>query len=321
MFWSVLNILAAMDASPHVHAPAASTRRPVDEVALDRAVQRLMQANQALWLHAEVARRMADRLAIVKARPAVVLDWAARLGGGRAALQAAYASLGRRPEIRSVEPRTSADPKAVDAPSWWSPSRWRRTPAALVPSQVSAGSAQLIWSNMALQAESDPSATIAQWHRALAVDGFLMFSTLGPGSLPELRTLYAAQSWGSPMAPLVDMHDLGDMLVAAGFADPVMDQELISLTWPTAEAALAELRTLGANVDPLRFPGLRTPRWKSRLMAALDEVGQRSLGGRVTLTFEIAYGHAFRPPARARVAPEARVDLADFRAMTREPRR
>jgi malonyl-CoA O-methyltransferase len=321
VFWIVLNILAAMDASPQAHAPAASARRPVDEVALDRAVGRLMQASQAPWLHAEVARRMADRLAIVKARPAVVLDWAARLGGGRAALQAAYAGLGGRPDIRSVEPRASAEPEAVDAPSWWSPSRWRRTAAALAPSQVSAGSAQLIWSNMALQAEADPSATIAQWHRALAVDGFLMFSTLGPGSLPELRSLYAAHSWGSPMAPLVDMHDLGDMLVAAGFADPVMDQELVCLNWPTADAALAELRTLGANVDPLRCRGLRTPRWKSRLMAALDELGQRSPGGRVTLTFEIAYGHAFRPPPRARVAPEARVDLADFRAMAREPRR
>jgi NDP-sugar pyrophosphorylase family protein len=75
---------------------------------------------------------------------------------------------------------------------------------------------------MALQAEADPSATIAQWHRALAVDGFLMFSTLGPGSLPELRSLYATQSWGSPMAPLVDMHDLGDMLVAAEISTPVV---------------------------------------------------------------------------------------------------
>ena len=251
----------------------------------------------------------------------MVLDWASRLGAGRLPLQAAYAGLGGRPEIRSVEPLATAQAQAVEASSWWSPSRWRRTPAALAPAQVPAGSAQLVWSNMALHADADPSVTIAQWHRALAVDGFLMFSTLGPGSLPELRSLYAAQSWGPPLAPLVDMHDLGDMLVAAGFADPVMDQELISLSWPTADAALAELRTLGANVDPQRYRGLRTPRWRSRLAAALAEAGQHSPDGRVGLTFEIAYGHAFRPPARARVTPEARVDLADFRAMTREPRR
>ena len=321
MLRSALNILAEMNPSPPVHAPVASARRPVDEVALGRVVRRLTQAPEAPWLHAEVARRMAERLAIVKVRPAVVLDWASRLGAGRLPLQAAYAGLGGRPEIRSVEPLATAQAQAVEASSWWSPSRWRRTPAALAPAQVPAGSAQLVWSNMALHADADPSVTIAQWHRALAVDGFLMFSTLGPGSLPELRSLYAAQSWGPPLAALVDMHDLGDMLVAAGFADPVMDQELISLSWPTADAALAELRTLGANVDPQRYRGLRTPRWRSRLAAALAEAGQHSPDGRVSLTFEIAYGHAFRPPARARVTPEARVDLADFRAMTREPRR
>ena len=123
------------------------------------------------------------------------------------------------------------------------------------------------------------------------------------------------------MAPLVDMHDLGDMLVAAGFADPVMDQELIVLTWPSAQAALDELRSLGANVDPRRCAGLRTPRWRSRLLQALEEQRQQRDDERVALTFEVAYGHAFRPAARARVAPEARVDLADFQAMARQRRR
>ncbi|MFM8768654.1 MAG: biotin synthase [Rubrivivax sp.] len=293
----------------------------MDEAALARAARRLMQAREAPWLHAEVARRMADRLALVKIRPAVVLDWAARVGGGRAALRAAYAGLGHRPEIRSVEPLALPEPAAKGSSSWWRPSSWRRTPDALAPAEVMAGSAQLLWSNMVLHADADPAATIAQWHRALAVDGFLMFSTLGPGSLPELRALYAGQSWGPPMAPLVDMHDLGDMLVSAGFADPVMDQELISLNWPDARTALAELRTLGANVDPRRSPGLRTPRWRRRLESALAEAARTGAGGRVSLTFEIAYGHAFRPALRARLAPEARVDLADFRAMTREPRR
>ena len=310
-----------MEPSSPVHASAAPSRRPVDEVALERVVRRLTHAPEAPWLHAEVGRRMADRLAIIKIRPAVVLDWAAHLGGGAAPLRAAYAHLGSRPEIRSVEPLATTPQRAMEALNWWSPSRWRRPAApSLAPSQVALGAAQLVWSNMALHAVADPSAAIAQWHRALAVDGFLMFSTFGPGSLPELRSLYAEQAWGPPMAPLVDMHDLGDMLVGAGFADPVMDQELITLSWPNAEAALIELRTLGANMDPQRFRGLRTPRWRARLAQALTDLGQRSPDGRVRLTFEIAYGHAFRPPAKVRAAPEVRVDLADFRAMTREPR-
>ena len=300
----------------------SATLRPVDGVALARALARLMRASEAPWLHAEVARRMAERLAVIKLRPKVILNWAARLGGGDGALRLAYAAMAGRPEIRDVEPVPAAPSGVAAVPPWWSVSRWRRAQRApLLPSQVAPGSAQLVWSNMALHAQQDPALTIGQWHRCLSVDGFLMFSTLGPGSLPELRSLYSDQGWGPAMAPLVDMHDLGDMLAAAGFADPVMDQEQMVLTWADAELALAELRTLGANVDPHRHRGLRTPAWRRQLVQDLRQTARHRADGRVALTFEVAYGHAFRPPVRARVAPEARVDLADFRAMTREPRR
>lgn len=309
-------------ATPSPSPSSSNSRRPVQPVALERALGRVSHAPAAPWLHAEVARRMAERLAVIKLRPQTVLDWEARVGGGRAALVAAYASGGARPEIVSVEsawrPGVLAQTAKVSSP-WWSPAHWRRAAhPPRSPEQLEPGAAQLVWSNMALHAHADPSAIIALWHRSLAVDGFLMFSTLGPGSLPELRSLYGARGWGPPMAPLVDMHDLGDMLVAAGFADPVMDQEQMVLTWATPDAALDELRTLGANVDLLRFAGLRTPRWRQSLAEGLGEMSRHRTDGRIALTFEVAYGHAFRPPTRARVAPEARVDLADFRAMVRE---
>lgn len=315
--------------APPSHALPTATRRPVDGPALERTLARMQRAATAPWLHAEVARRMAERLAVIKLRPQVILDWAAHLGGGGAALRSAYASMQVRPDIRAVEPFAAAPRSPGVAPAirvpWWSAARWRHAPPAprppLAPSQVAQGSAQLIWSNMTLHAQQDPALTLGQWHRCLAVDGFLMFSTLGPGSLPELRSLYDVNAWGPAMAPLVDMHDLGDMLVSAGFADPVMDQEQIVLTWADADAALAELRTLGANADPQRHRGLRTPAWRQQLAQALHETARARADARVALTFEVAYGHAFRPPTRARVAPEARVDLADFRAMTRAPRR
>ena len=305
--------------------PLPGARRPVQAAALQRVSARLSCSPVAPWLHTEVARRMAERLAVIKLRPQVILDWEARMGGGKVALAAAYASGGDRPEIRAVDTVQGPVPTgrpAQAARHWWSPGRWRRAaPAPLEPGQVAPGSAQLVWSNMALHACEDPSATIAQWHRALAVDGFLMFSALGPGSLIELRSLYADNGWGPPMAPLVDMHDLGDMLVNAGFADPVMDQEQIVLTWATPDAALNELRMLGANVDPLRFAGLRTPRWRQRLLNNLSQMSRHRHEGRVALTFEVAYGHAFRPPVRASVASEVRVDVADFQAMARKRRR
>jgi malonyl-CoA O-methyltransferase len=175
-----------------------------------------------------------------------------------------------------------------------------------------------VWANMLLQAAADPPALMAHWHRALAVDGFLMFSTLGPGSLPELRSLYQAQGWGEPMAPLIDMHDLGDMLIQAGFADPVMDQETLTLTWPSAEAALAELRGLGGNAHPDRHAGLRTPRWRSRLFDALQ--GQADAEGRVALRFELVYGHAFRPAPKPLVQARTEVSLDAMREMVRSGR-
>jgi len=112
------------------------------------------------------------------------------------------------------------------------------------------------------------------------------------------------------------MHDLGDMLLEAGFADPVMDQEIVTLTWADGAAALAELRTLGGNADPQRCAGLRTPRWRRRLEQALRDAAAGP-DGRVRLSFEIVYGHAFRPLARPRVEAETRLPLDELRAMVR----
>ena len=117
----------------------------------------------------------------------------------------------------------------------------------------------LLWANMALHMAADPQALIARWHRLVATDGFLMFSCLGPDTVRELRALYQRLGWPPASHEFTDMHDWGDMLVHAGFAEPVMDMERIVLTWPTPEAALAELRTLGRNLHPARFPGAARP--------------------------------------------------------------
>jgi malonyl-CoA O-methyltransferase len=146
----------------------------------------------------------------------------------------------------------------------------------------------------------------------MAIDGFVMFSTFGPTSLRELRELYAQEAWGPPFHPFADMHDLGDLLVHAGFADPVMDQELLTLTWSTPQAALDELRTLGGNLHAARHAGLRTPRWRERLLAQLER--RTDADGRIALSFEIVYGHAVRPRPRSRVASVSTVSLDDLRA-------
>jgi malonyl-CoA O-methyltransferase len=121
------------------------------------------------------------------------------------------------------------------------------------------------------------------------------------------------------MAELVDMHDLGDMLVHAGFADPVMDQETLTLTFADAEAALAELRTLGGNASPARFAGLRGRAWRAALVRALQRGADAS--GRVALRFELVYGHAFRPAPKPKVQARTEVSLDAMREMVRAGRR
>jgi malonyl-CoA O-methyltransferase len=288
----------------------AGAPRPVDAVALARWRRRLREAAGPPWLHTEAARRMAGRLAVVKLQPRAVLDWGLQTGHDRGLLSTAY------PQARITPVDPDGTPAPAGAMPWWRGLLSRpASPAAIAPVAVPDGQAQLLWSSMLLHTLPDPQALFAAWQRALAVDGFLMFCTLGPGTLQSLAALYAEAGWPAPMAPLVDMHDLGDMLVQAGFADPVMDQETLRLTWRDAEAALAELRTLGLNAAPGRAPGLRTPGWRRRLLQRL--ASRRGADGRVVLEFEIVYGHAFKPVPRARLAAETTLPLDDLRAMVR----
>lgn len=299
-------------------ADRVSTRPLLDGAALARVQRRLLAAPQAPWLHGEVARRMARRLPVIRLKPDRIADWGAFLGASGGLLAQAYPQA-RVLAVEADAARRDATAAALARPPWWSPRRWTSSVVAMTQAELGAGQVELLWSNMALQAALDPAAVLRQWHRAIAVDGFLMFSTLGPGSLGGLRSVYAQQGWGLPFAPFVDMHDLGDLLIEAGFADPVMDQETVTLTWPTAAALLDELRALGGNVASVRYAGLRTPRWRQRLLDALTAVA--AADGRVALDFEIVYGHAFRPPPRPRVAARTEVPLADLRAMARAGRK
>ena len=298
------------------HDANAGHARPLDAMALQRVAARLNAASAPPWLHTEVARRMASRLSLIRQQPQRIVNWWSHLGGSAEVLAQACP----RSQITEVEPqdRAAASQLAARALPWWSAQRWTARVAPLGDQQVPAASADLLWANMVVHQMADIEGLMRRWRALIADEGFLMFSTLGPGTLDGLRALYRGQGWPSPMAPLVDMHDLGDMLVHAGFAEPVMDQETLTLTWETPAALLQELRTLGANVDLSRARGLRTPRWRERLEAQLEAL--RGSDGRVRLNFEIVYGHAFCPVPKPRVSSETSVSMEHMRAMVRAGR-
>lgn len=257
---------------------------------------------------------MGERLAWIKRQPEQVLDWSGAAGGCEALLATTY------PRTRLMQVAEAGMSVEQQAAPWWR--RWSRSgapPQRVVADAVPAASAGLVWSNMRLHFAPDPLPLLRAWRRAVAPDGFLMFSTLGPGSLGLLRELYQAAGWGAAHAPFVDMHDLGDMLVETGFAEPVMDQETLTLSYASPQALLDELRGLGANLAPQRFSGLRTPRWRESLWSRLAQHVDES--GRLSLSFELVYGHAFRAAdAGPRVEAQTQIGLDDMKLMLRHPR-
>lgn len=273
--------------------PAGRGLAAVDTTA---ALRRLARRPEPPWLHGEIARRLGERLPFLTTAPRRILDWWAWQGQGAPVLAAAFPEA----ERIGVEPDAAHAARAAAGARgpWWSR---RRGPAPLLETadDVVLGRAQMVFAVRVLDFVADPAALVRRWAGLLEADGVLLVAALGPGSLPELRALAAAEGWPVPPPPFVDMHDLGDLLVEAGFVEPVFDQETIRLTWPDGRAALAELATWGGHLAPARFAGLRTPRWRERLAAALD--GRRDADGRVALTLEVAYGHGFR--GRPRAAP------------------
>jgi malonyl-CoA O-methyltransferase len=304
--------------APAPSLPSPDRHQMLDPVAVDAIERRLLRGRGLVdvgWLARQVAARMGERLEIIKMRPQRVLDVSGWLGGGADVLRAAYPDA----EIHVAERHHEAAARHAEAATprpWWAP--WRAPEArwqVLQPGSPWPGDVNLLWSNLDLHARHDPPAEIARWHESVSVGGFVMFSSLGPDTLRELTEWHAEAGFGPATVPFVDMHDHGDMLVRAGFADPVMDQERLRLTWGDAESLLRDLRSIGGNAHPARFPGLRTPAWRARLLAAVGRCAGSD--GRISLTVEVAYGHAFRVDRRRDRPTETTVSVDTLRATAR----
>ena len=160
---------------------------------------------------------------------------------------------------------------------------------------LASGSAPLVFSNLALQ-WMRPETVFAEAARVLPVGGLFMFSTFGPDTLKELRAAFAAVDGHQHVNTFIDMHDLGDGLVHAGFADPVMEMEVITLEYSTVEKVARDLKAIGANNSmPGRPRGLASrARW--RAVIAAYEKARRN--GVLPATYEVVYGHAWKAAPR-----------------------
>jgi len=280
---------------------------PIDMLRVRRLFADPARTAASDFLRREIASRMFDRLSLVKTAPQRVLDAGCGGGADLAQLQKNYPAaqvLG----LDAVPAMLAASGGAPAPRSFLSRLLPAKAGIDLVAGDFGElpfgpNSLDLVWSNLALHWHSQPDRVFQEWRRVLRVDGLLMFSNFGPDTFIELRTAFAAMDETPHTLPFVDMHDFGDQLVEAGFTTPVMDMEKITVTYDTPEALLADVRAFGGNPLATRRRGLVGRAAWQRMLAALES-GRRG-DGKLGLTFEVVYGHAFRPAPKTTAAGEA----------------
>jgi malonyl-CoA O-methyltransferase len=151
----------------------------------------------------------------------------------------------------------------------------------------------LVFSSLALHWASDPRHLFEEVCRALRPGGLFLFSTLGPETLYELRAAWQTVDDQPHVHGFMDMHDLGDLLVAAGFRDPVMDREHIVLEYREVLTLMRDLKSAGAgNSAHGRHRGLTG---RGRLQAMLDSYETYRVNDRYPASFEVVFGVARAP--------------------------
>ena len=261
----------------------------------------------------EVARRMDERLDYVRISPGRILDLGCGTGADfdplgrrfpqshRIGIDFAFPMLERARKDRGLLQRLLTLGRSPTI-------ALSCADACALP--LARASVSLVWSNLVLNWLTDPLPALREIHRVLEVDGLLMFSTLGPDTLRELRATLPDAA-GERVHRFIDMHDLGDALVQAGFSDPVMDMEVLTLTYADLDELLRDLRRSGcANASTARPRGLTGRAGWAAARRALEALRR---DGRLPATFEVVQGHAWK------AAPKT---TDDGRAVIRfEPRR
>jgi malonyl-CoA O-methyltransferase len=297
---------------------------PIDLDIVRRLFAHPEKVAESNFLRREIAGRMRERLELVKIAPERILDAGCGEGGDIGELlqlfpashivgaDASWAMLqtvqGRQAGVKSSMNRLLGK---------WIPEKMAtrlQSAAGLVCSDfanlpLAGNSVDLLWSNLALHWHPQPDRVFAEWRRLLRVNGLLMFSCFGPDTFQELRSAFASTGKNTAVLSFVDMHDFGDMLVHTGFSTPVMDMEKITVTYDSVEKLIADVRAWGGNPLSTRMSGLLGGQAWNRIRQELES--NRRADGKVPLTFEVIYGHAFRPVPKKTAAGESivRFDL------------
>ena len=255
-------------------------------------------------LQREIADRLLARLEVVRLKPQVILDIGCGTGYDARKLMKRYP----RARVLGLDIVEAMANRARRNSGLWRRLAGRcgfacgdaeRLP--LAPASV-----DMIVSNLALQ-WCDPHTVFAEARRVLRPGGLLMFTTFGPDTLRELRDAWRAADDAPHVHAFIDMHDIGDMLIHAGFADPVMDMEPFTLTYASVLEVMRDIKQLGAhNVALNRAHGLTGKTRFARFRAAYEALAR---DGKIPATYEAVYGHAWSPETEPRPARDGVVTI------------
>jgi malonyl-CoA O-methyltransferase len=248
----------------------------------------------AAVLQTEVRGLLLERLDLTRLEPRVVLDVGAATGQGARALKRRY------PNARVIAVDSSAGMLRIAARrrAWFRPFALLCADATRLP--LADASVDVVFSNLLLP-WCDPDALFAELRRVLAPRGLLTLTGLGPDTLKELRAAWATVDGHVRVGEFIDMHDVGDALVRAGFAAPVLDVERYALRYTDVQGLAADLKATGArNGASARLKGLTSPR-KFAAMQTAYEAHRKE--GRLPATCEVVFAQAWAPVEKRAHSP------------------
>ena len=268
----------------------------------------------AAVLQREIAERLLTRLDLVKLKPQSILDIGCGTGYATRKLAKRY----RQARVLGMDiahaMTTYARKRSGPMNSFTQRCTFVCGDAERLP--FANACVDMVVSNLSLQWCSPP-AVFAEAMRVLRPGGLLMFTTFGPDTLHELRAAWRAVDDRPHVHGFLDMHDLGDMLVHAGFADPVMDMERFTLTYESVMHVMRDLKQLGAhNVTTTRARGLTGKGQFLRFRTVYEAMTQ---AGRIPATYEAVYGHAWAPESRL-ARPGEPVAISIYKGIGGRPR-
>lgn len=285
-----------------------------DQARVRRAFDRAADSyEQFAVLQNEVCKRLLEKLEIVKISPEYILDAGAGTGWAIPTLFERY----RKAQVVALDLSENMLHKSGERGGFF------RAPhlvcADIEHLPFADNTFDLVYSSLSMQWCNDLDAVLREAKRVLKPGGLFVFTTFGPDTLKELRHSWAKVDAANHVNQFIDMHDIGDALLHDGFAEPVMEAEILTVTYDSVEEIMHDLKAIGANVtaEPesldeqqgkqpsseqqqsgqqrghqRKASGLRSKSILHTVRQAYEQFRQDNL---LPATYEIIYGHAWKP--------------------------